>query len=47
MGEAAHRGLGQRILTTEAGDVPLMELRSLAIGAGAGEAAADGVSGDV
>jgi len=47
MGEAAHRGLGQRILTTEAGDVPLMELRSLAIGAAAGEAAADGVSGDV
>jgi len=35
----AHRGLGQRILATDAGDVPLMELRTLTIGPGAVEAA--------
>lgn len=27
----AHHGLGQRILTTDAGDVPLMEIRTLSI----------------
>ena len=35
-----HYGLGQRIIATDAADVPLMELRTLAIRAGAGDAAA-------
>jgi type VI secretion system protein ImpE len=30
-----HHGLGQRIIATDAGDTPLLELRTLAIGAGA------------
>ena len=35
--ENAHRGLGQRVLTTDAGDVPLLELRTLVIHRGDGE----------
>jgi type VI secretion system protein ImpE len=35
-----HHGLGQRIIATDAGDVPLLELRTLTVGAGAA------VSGD-
>jgi len=31
MAPDAHRGLGQRILATDAGDVPLMEVRTIAI----------------
>ena len=31
-----HHGLGQRILTTDAGDTPLLEIRTLVIGAGTG-----------
>ncbi len=30
-----HHGLGQRIIATDAGDVPLLELRTLVVGAGA------------
>jgi type VI secretion system protein ImpE len=30
-----HHGLGQRIIATDAGDVPLLELRTLAVGASA------------
>ena len=33
-----HHGLGQRIITTDAGDVPLLELRTLVVGAGAAAA---------
>jgi hypothetical protein len=29
MGPDAHRGLGQRILTTNVDDVPLMEVRTI------------------
>jgi type VI secretion system protein ImpE len=36
-----HHGLGQRILTTDVGDVPLLELRTLVIGAGAGTSGTD------
>lgn len=32
-GPECHHGLGQRMLTTDAGDVPLLELRSLVVGA--------------
>jgi type VI secretion system protein ImpE len=35
-----HHGLGQRIIATDAGDVPLLEVRTLVVGAGA--AAANG-----
>lgn len=31
-----HHGLGQRILTTDVGDTPLLEIRTLVIGAGTG-----------
>lgn len=37
-------GLGQRVFTTSAGDVALMDVRSIRLGAGA-EAAADGATG--
>jgi type VI secretion system protein ImpE len=37
-----HYGLGQRILATDAGDVPLLDLRSLVIRSGAAEAAGAG-----
>jgi type VI secretion system protein ImpE len=37
-----HHGLGQRILTTDAGDVPLLEVRELVIRTGAVEAAPAG-----
>ena len=30
-----HHGVGQRILTTDAGDVPLMDIRTISIGAAA------------
>jgi type VI secretion system protein ImpE len=33
-----HHGLGQRIITTDAGDTPLLELRTLVVGAGAAAA---------
>jgi type VI secretion system protein ImpE len=36
-----HHGLGQRIIATDAVDVPLMELRTLVVHATAGETAAD------
>jgi type VI secretion system protein ImpE len=32
-----HHGLGQRIIATDAGDVPLMELRTLALRSGVSE----------
>jgi len=38
----AHHGLGQRILTTDSGDVPLLEVRELVIAAASAEAAAAG-----
>jgi type VI secretion system protein ImpE len=44
IGEDAHSGLGQRILTTDAGDVSLMDVRSLVITAG--EAPEGGVGQD-
>jgi type VI secretion system protein ImpE len=37
-----HHGLGQRILATDAGDVPLLEVRELVIRTGAAEAAPAG-----
>ena len=37
-----HHGLGQRILATDAGDVPLLDLRSLVIRSGAAAAAGAG-----
>jgi type VI secretion system protein ImpE len=38
MGADAHRGLGQRILTTDTDDVPLMEVRTILLnGRGADE----------
>ena len=37
--EQAHHGLGQRIIATDADEVPLMEIRSLAISTAAPEAA--------
>jgi type VI secretion system protein ImpE len=33
-----HHGLGQRIIATDAGDVPLLEVRTLVVGAGAAAA---------
>jgi type VI secretion system protein ImpE len=36
----SHHGLGQRIIATDAGDVPLMEIRSLSIGEAAAAATA-------
>jgi type VI secretion system protein ImpE len=42
MAPDAHRGLGQRILATDAGDVPLMDLRSLTVDPAAAEDQADG-----
>jgi type VI secretion system protein ImpE len=33
-----HHGLGQRIIATDAGDVPLLEVRTLVVGAGAATA---------
>jgi protein involved in temperature-dependent protein secretion len=36
-----HHGLGQRLLTTDGGDVPLMEIRSLAIHSPGDTAAAE------
>ena len=33
-----HHGLGQRLIATDAGDVPLLELRTLVVGAGAAAA---------
>jgi type VI secretion system protein ImpE len=38
----AHHGLGQRVLTTDSGDVPLLEVRELVIAAASAEAAAAG-----
>ena len=31
MGEEAYRGLGQRILTTDAGDTPILEIRAISL----------------
>jgi type VI secretion system protein ImpE len=36
-----HHGLGQRIIATDTGDVPLLELRTLTVGAGAAVAGGD------
>jgi len=38
IGPDTHRGLGQRILTTDADDVPLMEIRTISLTAGVDEA---------
>jgi len=38
----AHYGFGQRILTTDSGDVPLLEVRELVIGSGSAAAAGAG-----
>jgi type VI secretion system protein ImpE len=47
MGPEAHRGIGQRILTTDTGDVPLMDVRALVITPGASaDAPADGGAHD-
>ena len=37
-----HRGLGQRILTTDAADVPLLEVRTLVVRGGGAAATASG-----
>jgi type VI secretion system protein ImpE len=37
-----HHGLGQRILATDEGDVPLMDVRTISIGGAAGSAGAPG-----
>jgi type VI secretion system protein ImpE len=37
-----HHGLGQRIIATDGGDVPLMDIRSLSIGEAAAVAASEG-----
>jgi type VI secretion system protein ImpE len=39
IGPDAHRGLGQRIIATDAGDVPLMEIRAISLAGGGDEAA--------
>ena len=36
-----HHGLGQRLIATDAGDVPLLELRTLVVGAGAAAAGSE------
>jgi type VI secretion system protein ImpE len=36
-----HHGLGQRIIATDVGDVPLLELRTLTVGAGAAVSGSD------
>ncbi len=41
VGEDVHHGLGQRLLTTDTGEVPLMEIRSLLFEASGETAAAD------
>jgi type VI secretion system protein ImpE len=46
IGDDAHRGLGQRLLATDQGEVPLMEVRSLVIAPRTEEAPAGGAAPD-
>jgi type VI secretion system protein ImpE len=46
IGADAHRGLGQRLLTTDQGEVPLMEVRALVIAPRTEEAPAGGAAHD-
>ena len=45
IGEDAYRGLGQRILTTDGGDIPFLEIRTLSITQD-GDPAPDGAGAD-
>lgn len=45
MGEEAYRGLGQRIIATDAGEFPLMEIRSIVLHAASEAGATDSAHG--